>query len=173
MNQLQQCDPTIGNQRKFYGKYRGRVAVNFDPFNMARIRATVADVSNSALTNWALPSLPWCGPGMGMVCIPPIGAAVWIEFEQGDPDYPVWSGCYWETPSEVPASAKSVLPAMGITFQTLGQNVMQLSETGILLKTKLGTVEVRDDQVTIKHGNAEVQLQAVMVKINKDALEIM
>ena len=27
--------------------------------------------------------------------IPPIGAGVWVEFEQGDPDYPIWVGCFW------------------------------------------------------------------------------
>ena len=28
-------------------------------------------------------------------CVPPIGAGVWVEFEQGDPDYPIWVGCCW------------------------------------------------------------------------------
>ena len=36
--------------------------------------------------------------------IPPVGANVWVEFEGGDPDYPIWSGCFWGT-GEVPALA--------------------------------------------------------------------
>ena len=27
--------------------------------------------------------------------VPQIGAGVWIEFEQGDPDYPIWVGGFW------------------------------------------------------------------------------
>ena len=35
--------------------------------------------------------------------IPPVGANIWVEFEGGDTDYPIWSGCFWGT-GEVPAS---------------------------------------------------------------------
>ena len=43
-------------------------------------------------TAWALPSVPYAGNGVGFVFIPPIGTNVWIEFENGDPDTPIWSG---------------------------------------------------------------------------------
>ena len=52
---------------------------------------------------WALPCLPLAGPGMGAYLIPEVGAGVWVEFEAGDPSYPVWSGCYWgdgQTPTD-------------------------------------------------------------------------
>ncbi|MEZ4769135.1 MAG: phage baseplate assembly protein V [Caldilineales bacterium] len=29
---------------------------------------------------------------MGLFAVPPVGANVWIEFEAGDPDYPIWAG---------------------------------------------------------------------------------
>jgi hypothetical protein len=167
-------DFELGSQRKYYGKYRGTVVNNVDPKGMARIIAIVPDVSNVALTGWAMPSLPWCGPQMGMVCVPPPGAGVWIEFEHGDPDYPIWSGCFWGSPSEVPSSAKSVPPSLGITFQTIGQNVMQLSETGITLKTRLATVEIRDDQISIEHlPMAKVVVSLNTVDINDGALQVM
>jgi len=34
---------------------------------------------------------------MGLFALPSVGAGVWIEFEHGDPDYPIWSGC-WNPP---------------------------------------------------------------------------
>ncbi|MFO1063068.1 MAG: phage baseplate assembly protein V [Pirellulales bacterium] len=161
----------LGSKRKFYGKYRGTVANNIDPRGMARLIANVPDVSSVALTSWAMPSLPWCGPQMGMVCVPPIGAGVWIEFEHGDQDYPIWSGCYWGSPAEVPSSA--TVPALGVTFQTLGQNVLQLSELGIKLQTRIATVEVRDDQILISHGPlAKITVSKSTVDINSGALQV-
>lgn len=174
MSLLEVEEIELGSKRKFYGKYRGTVVNNLDPKNMARIIAIVSDVSNMALTNWAMPSLPWAGPQMGMVCIPPPGAGVWIEFEHGDMGKPIWTGCYWGSPAEVPEAAKSVPPSLGVTFQTIGQNVMQLSELGITLKTRLATVEIRDDQIMIEHRPmAKVVISLNTVDINDGALQVM
>lgn len=162
----------LGSPRQYIGKFRGVVVNNIDPKKMARIMAIVPDVSNVALTSWAMPSLPWCGPQMGMVCVPPIGAGVWIEFEHGDQDYPIWTGCFWGSPAEVPSTA--TLPSLGITFQTLGQNMMQLSELGITLKTKLANIEIRDDQILIEHRPmAKVVVSMNTVDINGGALQVM
>lgn len=79
---------------RFYGKYRGKVLDNIDPLFQGRILAVVPAVSGSLL-NFALPCTPYAGPNVGFYAIPPIGANVWIEFEGGDPDYPIWAGCFW------------------------------------------------------------------------------
>ena len=48
---------------------------------------------------WALPCVPLAGPTMGTSFVPPpVGSSVWVEFEQGDPETPIWVGCFWETP---------------------------------------------------------------------------
>ncbi|HEX2095727.1 MAG TPA: phage baseplate assembly protein V [Longimicrobiaceae bacterium] len=78
-----------------YGKYRGKVLDNFDPLFLGRILAEVPAVPNSVL-NWALPAAPYAGMLVGFFAVPEIGANVWIEYEGGDPNYPIWSGCFWE-----------------------------------------------------------------------------
>ena len=83
------------NIRRFYGKYRGKVADNVDPLFLGRILPIVPAVSELPLT-WATPCVPYAGPEVGFCAIPPIDANVWIEFEGGDPDYPIWTGCFWE-----------------------------------------------------------------------------
>ena len=83
------------NIRRFYGKYRGKVAENVDPLFLGRILPIVPAVSELPLT-WATPCVPYAGPEVGFCAIPPIDANVWIEFEGGDPDYPIWTGCFWE-----------------------------------------------------------------------------
>ncbi len=83
------------NIRRFYGKYRGKVADNIDPLFLGRILPIVPAVSDLPLT-WATPCVPYAGLEVGLCAIPPIDANVWIEFEGGDPDYPIWTGCFWE-----------------------------------------------------------------------------
>lgn len=89
---------------KYFGKYRGVVTENHDPEQTGRIRATVPDVLGEVETSWAMPcvTLP-LSDDVGSA-LPAIGANVWIEFEQGDPEYPIWSGCFFSSSSETPRS---------------------------------------------------------------------
>ena len=91
-----------GNGNTFYGKYRGVVTDNQDPRRIGCIRARVPDVYGDLESGWALPAAPFGGNGMGFFAVPAEGAGVWIEFECGDPDYPIWSGCWWGAASEMP-----------------------------------------------------------------------
>ena len=76
----------------FYGKYRGEVVNPLDPSGLGRVQVSVPDVMGDGRMAWAMPCLPGAGPGVGFFAIPPVGAKVWVEFERGDPDYPIWSG---------------------------------------------------------------------------------
>lgn len=89
-----------GGARRYYGKYRGKVLDNLDPLCLGRIIPEVPAVPGMIL-NWALPCTPYAGENVGFYAIPPIGANVWIEFEAGDPNYPIWCGAFW-APGETP-----------------------------------------------------------------------
>ena len=59
---------------------------------------------------------------MGVFTVPPIGAGVWIEFERGDPDHPIWVRLLGSA-AETPVLAKAVPPGLaGITLQTTLKN---------------------------------------------------
>jgi hypothetical protein len=89
-----------GTKRRYYGKYRATVAENADPLSQGRLSVIVPDVKMLSPSTWALPCVPFTGPLMGMYVVPPpIGAGIWVEFEQGDPDKPIWVGCYWDNQS--------------------------------------------------------------------------
>jgi hypothetical protein len=82
---------------QFWGKYRGVVVDNVDPLEQGRLIVTVPAVLGGVMTAWAMPCVPYAGSGVGFCMPPPIGAALWVEFEGGDPDYPIWTGCFWRT----------------------------------------------------------------------------
>jgi uncharacterized protein involved in type VI secretion and phage assembly len=119
------------NQQQLYGKYRGIVRNNADPLRIGRIQAEVTDVYGTELSGWALPSMPASGEDMGMFVVPGPGANVWIEFEQGDPRRPIWSGCFW---GDAATDAASVPEQAGTTPQMK-----------IVLQTGAGTQLVLDD----------------------------
>jgi uncharacterized protein involved in type VI secretion and phage assembly len=165
---------------KFYGKYRATVVNNVDPMQIGRIQVIVPDVSNLALSSWAMPCVPVAGMQAGMFAVPPIGAGVWIEFEQGNPDYPIWVGCFWGMAAEVPALARAVPPAVsGITLQTTLQNGIVISDVpgptgGIMLKSTTGaTIIVNDTGIYIQNGKgASLIMTGPTVTINQGALVV-
>ncbi|HEX2084700.1 MAG TPA: phage baseplate assembly protein V [Solirubrobacteraceae bacterium] len=94
-------------ERQFYGKFRGLVVDNADPERLGRLRVRVPSVlGRDVVTGWALPCAPYGGDaGQGLLFVPEIGSGVWIEFEEGDLEFPIWVGTYWSGPghdSEVP-----------------------------------------------------------------------
>jgi hypothetical protein len=171
--------------RNFYGKYRGTVLDNLDPEQRGRLILEVGDVTGETPTNWAEPVAPLTGPtglSMGMYVVPPIGAAVWVEFEQGDAEKPIWTGCRWASSLDVPTDAKLGLPGSpNICVQTLGQNMLMLSDMapspetgGIVLKSLTGAkIIVNDAGIFIDNGKgASITLMGSMVNINLGALTI-
>src|SRR5262249_11112045 len=106
---------------RHFGKYRGTVVNTVDPELRARLQAIVPDVLGTQPTTWAMPAAPYAGPQAGFVALPPVGAGVWIEFEQGDPDFPIWTGGWWGSAGELPAA--TVQPSVNqITLVTPGKH---------------------------------------------------
>jgi len=165
---------------QYFGKYRGTVANNLDPMQMGRIQAIVPDVTALLPTSWALPCVPMTGPQAGQFIVPPVGAAIWIEFEQGNPDYPIWTGGFWGSAAEVPALALAAPPGVPpIVLQTVGQNTLMISDVpgptgGILLKTSAGAmISISTIGITISNGQgATIVLAGPSVTINQGALAV-
>ena len=165
---------------KYYGKFRGTVLQNIDPMNIGRIMVQVPDVSNVIPSTWAMPCFPFAGIQNGFFAVPAIGSGVWVEFEQGNPDYPIWSGCFFGSAAEVPALALATPPGLqGVVIQTVGQNTLMISDTpgptgGILLKTTTGAmISISDTGIIISNGQgATIMMTGPTVMVNQGALEV-
>ncbi len=165
---------TNGDWPTFYGKYRGIVTDNDDPNGLGRIRVKVQDVLGDQESGWALPALPYAGNGVGLYLIPPTNAFVWVEFEHGDPDYPVWTGCFWGASDTVPAS-----PA-GPDMKVLKTNICTItindsdSDSSVTIETQDGMKMVMNTEgIEISNGDNKITLSSASVSVNDGALEVM
>lgn len=165
---------------KYFGIYRGTVLNNIDPLNIGRIMVTVPDVGGLTPSTFAMPCVPIAGKQMGTFMVPQIGAGVWLQFEAGDPDRPVWSGGWWGNAAEVPALALAGVPGdPNIVIQTTLQNAIVVSDLpgptgGIMLKSTTGaTIIVNDTGIYIQNGKgASIIMAGPTVTINNGALVV-
>ena len=170
----------MSDNGKFFGKYRGIVLDNIDPMQTGRLMVQVPDVTNILPSSWAMPCLPFAGLQSGFYAVPEISSTVWVEFEQGDPDYPIWTGCFWETAAQVPALALAAPPGLQqIVVQTVSQNTLLISDVpgptgGIMLQSSAGAlISVSDTGITISNGQgATIVMTGPAVTVNEGALEV-
>jgi uncharacterized protein involved in type VI secretion and phage assembly len=112
--------------------------------------------------------------------VPIIGSGVWVEFEQGDIDYPIWVGVFWGSAAEVPALSHLVPPGVpGIAMQTPLQNGIVISDLpgptgGIMLTTTTGAmILINEIGITISNGQgATIMMTGPSVVINEGALTV-
>jgi uncharacterized protein involved in type VI secretion and phage assembly len=165
---------------KYYGIYRGTVVNNIDPMQLGRILATIPDVGSVTPSTWIMPAMPLTGKQMGAFMVPQIGAGIWVQFEAGDPDKPVYTGGWWGLAAEVPALALAGVPAdPNIVLQTTLQNSIVLSDLpgptgGIMLKSTTGaTIIVNDTGIYIQNGKgASIVMTGPTVTVNAGALVV-
>jgi uncharacterized protein involved in type VI secretion and phage assembly len=153
---------------KFYGKYRGTVTQV--EAQTLRIKAQVPDVLHGTESGWCEACVPYAGDGVGIAFLPEPGAGVWIEFEQGDTSYPIWTGCYWrkgEPPSDAAPDAKAIVTKAGhkillddgsstITISDANGNQITLDASGITIERGGQKLVVSDASVSVDDGAFEV-----------------
>ena len=121
-----------------------------------------------------MPCVPYAGKGVGLYLIPPVNAFVWVEFEHGDSDYPIWCGCFW-APGEVPVS-----PATGAEMKVLKTDAAtitindQQGAQAVTIESANGQkIELSTSGIKIANGNgATIELSQASVKLNDEALEV-
>ncbi|UOQ64811.1 phage baseplate assembly protein V [Hymenobacter volaticus] len=156
-------------RNKYYGKYRGIVMDNKDDTNRGRIKVQVQSVLGDMQVS-ADPCLPYTGKGSGSYLVPDKGAGVWVEFEAGNVDYPIWTGCYWAD-KELPKDEKSntVKPSLRMIRSEKGLMLTMNDDSEIItLSDKDGsnimTIEVNEGKIRIQ-GNLKVVVEAPMIEL--------
>ena len=179
---------------EYFGKYRGTVLNNVDPERRGRLQLVVPDVLSLLPSTWAEPCVLLAGPTgppMGVYMVPPIGAGVWVEFEHGNHNKPIWVGCRWGAQSDIPLAAQAGNPAdPSIVIQSLLQQSIIISDLppavpppvmppapptgGIILRSTTGaSIVVNDAGVFISNGKgATINMIGPTITINNGALVV-
>ena len=158
-------------ERRFYGKYRGFVVDNEDTEQLGRLKLTVPGIlGTEVVTGWAMPCIPFGGDAnQGFLFIPEVDAGVWVEFEEGDLEFPIWVGTFWSKPdgeSELPKpnDAEGVEesgvqnPPTRKIFKTLKGHTIQLEDADgdemviVIEATNANVIKMDKDGITITDG---------------------
>jgi uncharacterized protein involved in type VI secretion and phage assembly len=162
------------NRKTYYGKYRGVVTDNLDPMGKGRIKARVPDVKGDGECSWALPCVPYAGDQVGWFMLPPVNALVWIEFENGHWDHPIWSGCFWDD-SQAPASP--AVPEMKVLQTDTATITIDDTDgaSSVSIETQDGMKITMDSTgITLDNGQGSTtEPSGPSVKVNDDGLQVM
>lgn len=164
-------------QGRFFGKYRGIVQDNFDKRRRGRLKIKVPQVLGNTEV-WALPCVPYAGKDVGFFAMPDKGTGVWVEFEAGDPTYPIWTGCVWK---EGDISAADADPSIKF-FKTKKFTLRVDDSSGeIRIEDQSGSqivitttgMEIKSNEVNMESaGGRNVKVDAATVSVNQKALVI-
>jgi hypothetical protein len=182
--------------RRFFGKYRGKVVNNIDPLQLGRLQVSVPSIFGLDRLSWALPCTPYGGKDVGFFALPPLGSNIWVEFEAGDPDYPIWTGCFWgvnqnpvqpialptikmfktesfkitinDTPGAGELSIEANPPAVALPLK------MVMDTSGIEINTNnITTVKLKPTELELKIGEtSKITLQLQDIELQEGAVSI-
>lgn len=133
---------------QYFGKYTGIVKDNRDDQNLGQVRVSVPTIIPPDDWVTARPALPY-----GFFFVPEIEAKVWIEFEGGDPDLPLWTGVQY-VPGEWAAEAEANPPQKRVV-KTASGHVLIFNDKG------------GEESIEIKDG-----VNGHIVRLDKDGVHV-
>ncbi|MBD2158533.1 phage baseplate assembly protein V [Leptolyngbya sp. FACHB-16] len=173
--------------RRFYGKYRGKVVNNIDPLYLGRVQVSVPYILGEGRLSWALPCVPYAGKGVGFYAIPKLNSNIWVEFEAGDPDYPIWTGCFWgkgDLPLPPPAAPTTKMfktDTITLTFDDApgaGGITIEINPPAVQVPIKLVlnsqgvVVTCNPAALKLTPKGVEIGLTPATVKLSPEVLEL-
>ena len=156
---------------QFFGKYRAVVVEISDPLKSGRIRVACPELFGNNLSSWCLPCIPVASDDSGDFCLPSIGESVWIEFEKGNINSPIYSGG-WFSPIKTP---------LGDYDENTPQRIISFGNVALIfsnnnLRLRVGQREIDfnarliDTIATLSEGSPPLSI--VSFRINPDTCEL-
>ena len=139
-------------KNEYYGKYRAKVVDIQDPEKRGRIRVMCPKVVGNFKSAWCEPCVPVAYDFGGDFAIPKVNEFVWIEFEEGNPNKPIYLGGLWcteKSPSE--------------TYET-GDRLITWGKCKIKI--------TKDDVITISVGSSSITVKSDSIKISTPRLDL-
>jgi len=163
---------------QFFGKFRGIVKNNADSLGRGRLLVVVPQVLENQEV-WAMPCVPYAGKERGFFAMPDVGTGVWVEFEAGNPSFPIWVGCFWNKDDIPSADSKPEIKFFKTKKFTLriddsvGEVTLE-NESGSQVVLTATDITVKSSTVkTEATGGKKTELSAVSFSVNDGALEVL
>ena len=137
----------------YFGKYRARVTDINDPEERGRVRVECPKVLGSATSAWCEPCFSVAIDSDGDFCLPKKGETIWVEFEEGDWNKPIWSGNWWSAKKTLvedytKADSIRIVSFMGSTItMKQGLLILQVGDTSL---------EITPNGITCKGAITEI-----------------
>lgn len=154
---------------QYFGKYRAKVVDVKDPEKRGRIRVMCPKVLGDYKSSWCEPCIPFAYENGGDFHIPKLNDFVWVEFEEGDHNRPIWVGSLW-TVNNTSLNTDYTVNTRVIEFDggrvemTRGNILITIGGSQINL-TSGGTIDVKGKAITL-NGSSSVSLQGGSVNLN-------
>src|SRR5262249_36988158 len=122
---------------------------------------------------WAMPCVPYAGDGVGFYSLPEQGTGVWVEFEGGDPSYPVWTGFFWaddQLPDDSDADIKiwktqkmklrcdDSSDEVKLSDSEDSGSILTLASDGVTLEYSESSLKLDDDAATVASNESQVEV---------------
>jgi uncharacterized protein involved in type VI secretion and phage assembly len=155
---------------RYYGKYRGIVTDVADPDNNGRIMAMVPSVAGETAIGWALPAFGFAGDGHGQVMLPEVGSMVWIEFEAGNLDYPIWTGGFF-LPGQRPTPDGNAVRV--IVSRNQHQLVLDDDADEVIVKHNGGPeIKLTGTAITLTVGACTLEIGLAAITLNNGIIKV-
>lgn len=134
------------SELRYYGKYRGVVYRVNDPEHSGRIICKVPSVFGDEISGWCTPCIPCAFDNGGDFFLPKIGDTVWVEFEEGKPNLPIWTGNWFSTNKTPINTSYNTAPnvrviSWGATKITLHSNYLTINQGGNVIELNIEDVK--------------------------------
>jgi phage baseplate assembly protein gpV len=145
----------------FFGLYAGKVAENRDPEKAFRLQLQIPSLLGDAiLENWALPVGIPNGKFAGFLALPKIGENVWVQFENGNIEYPLWQyGCFRLNEAPQYSDETQILQSANGN-----QVIVSDADDTILIHQKDGT-EIKVSSEGVFLGKESVNLKSFLTEL--------
>ena len=133
---------------QYFGKYRAKVVDVKDPEKRGRIRVMCPKVLGDAKSSWCEPCIPVAYDSGGDFAIPKLNEFVWVEFEEGNPNNPIYTGGLWST-NKSPSSSY----ATGSRLITWGNCIVSMNESSLVLSVGRCSISLSNSEIKINAPN--------------------
>lgn len=140
----------------YVGKYRAIVVDTKDPENRGRIKVNCPKVYGDEKSPWCQPCFPYAIDSAGDFVLPKLNDFVWVEFEEGDVRYPIYTGGLWSNNNSPVSDYTKASSYRQIEFEgckiTFEKGKLVITNGSSTITMSDGTVTIEGDIVNVKAG---------------------